>query len=356
MSADLSLRDLEVRAGGVTVLRVPQLDIQPGEVLALLGPNGSGKSTLIHSLALLHRPTAGTISFGGETVARRSDHTALRRRMGVVFQEPFLMNTTVARNVASGLVFRGASDVDARVKGALELFRIPHLADRSARKLSGGEAARVSLARAFVLEPDVMMLDEPFSPLDPPTRNALLEEVEQIIRRTGVTTVMATHDGSEALRLADRIAVMREGSIVQIGPPAEIMDRPASTFVASFMGVETILEGTVASRDGDRVVVSVGDASIRARGDAAPGDAVSLSVRPERVTLTASNPGGDNVLAGTVTSIQPMGPWTRVRVDCGFTVHASVTRADDLTRGAQVFVSVDADDVILGTGSLPPTH
>jgi tungstate transport system ATP-binding protein len=324
---------------------VPDLEIRPGEVLALLGPNGSGKSTLIHALALLHRPSAGTLSFKGETVTRRSDHTALRRRMGVVFQEPYLMNTTVARNVASGLAFRSAGGIEKKVAAALDLFRIPHLAERSARKLSGGEAARVSLARAFVLEPEVMMLDEPFSSLDPPTRNTLLEEVEQIIRRTHVTTVMATHDASEALRLADRIAVMREGSLVQIGPPSEIMDRPASTFVASFMGVETILEGTVSSRDGDHVVVSVKDASIRARGDAAPGDEVALTIRPERVLLSTSRPEGDNVLAGSVTGIQPMGPYTKVRADCGFTVHASVTRADDLAEGAAVFVSMDADAI-----------
>ncbi|MBW2263216.1 MAG: ABC transporter ATP-binding protein [Deltaproteobacteria bacterium] len=345
MSTDLSIRDFEVRAGGVPVLDIPSLEIESGEVLALLGPNGAGKSTLIHALALLAKPSRGALTFKGETVTRGSDLTMLRRRMGVVFQKPFLMDTTVRRNVASGLAFRKATDIEARVDRALGLFGIPHLADRSARTLSGGEAARVSLARAFVLEPEVMMLDEPFSSLDPPTRHSLLDEVEEILHATRVTTVMATHDASEALRMADRIAVMREGSLVQIGPASEIMHRPASRFVASFVGVETILEGTVTAREGHHVVVSISGTPIRARADARPGDEVVLCIRPERVTLSPSRPDADNVIPGTITSIRPMGHYTKVRVDCGFTVHASVIRADDLSEGMKVFVSMDADSI-----------
>jgi tungstate transport system ATP-binding protein len=216
--------------------------------------------------------------------------------------------------------------------------------ERSARKLSGGEAARVCLARAFVLEPEVMMLDEPFSSLDPPTRLSLLDEVEEILRSTGVTTVMATHDSSEALRLADRIAVMSRGAIVQIGPTARIMTRPVDEFVAQFVGMETILEASVVSRSGRDLLVNVSGRELRARTDVQAGGKVLVCIRPQDVALHSSPPDGINVLGGTIVRVAPMLHHVKVTVDCGFTLCASVVRAPagvDLAAGTPVTVSID---------------
>jgi tungstate transport system ATP-binding protein len=339
------MRDVRVTAGGVTVLDVPSLEIRHGEILALLGPNGAGKSTLIHALALLVRPDSGTIGFKGEPVRHRGDLVGLRRRMAVVLQEPFLMDTTVERNVASGLEFRRARDVEARVHAALELLGITHLAGRSAHRLSGGEAARVSLARAFALEPEITMLDEPFSSLDAPTRQSLLGDVESILRATGVTTVMSTHDSSEALRLADRIAVMSKGTIVQIGPADEIMTRPVNEFVARFVGVETILSGEVVAREGPHAVVSVGGTRLVARSDVEPGREVLLCIRPECVHLGTEPHGPASVLEGRVGKIVPMGHHAIVHVDCGPHLAASVVEARGLTPGLGVTAWIDPDSI-----------
>ena len=333
----IEIRDLEVRSGGRTILSVPSFTLVRGEILALLGPNGAGKTTLIHSMALLSRTRSGEVIVLGEKPPR--DPTPLRRRMAVVFQEPLLLGTTVRGNVASGLAFRGAACIDARVDRALALFGIAHLADRSARRLSGGESARVSLARAFVLEPEIMMLDEPFSSLDAPTRLTLLDEVESVLRRTRVTTVMATHDASEALRLAGRIAVMCAGRIVQVGPTAEVMERPADETVARLVGVETILSGRVVSRSGPDALVSVAGREIRARTDAPPGEEVVLCIRPEAVTLS---PGAaEDALHATVTRIVPMLHHAKIHVDAGFDLCASVVQPADLAAGSLVTASID---------------
>ena len=331
MKVLLQAEDLLVRRGGVTVLDIPTLGVFSGQVLALIGPNGAGKSTLLLTLAGLLKPARGTLLFRGERIGNGGfDY---RRHIAMVFQEPLLFDATVFENVAAGLKIRsvGRAEIGRTVPEYLERFGIAHLAKRSARKLSGGEAQRTSLARAFVTKPEIVFLDEPFSSLDPPTRDALTGDLERILRETRTTAVASTHDQTESLRLGDRLAVINGGRIVQIGPAADVMNRPADEFVASFVGVETVLPGRVVRiSDGVFTAAVEGGGEIEAVGHVRTGEEVLCCIRPEHVTLSTNSPSpgtsARNAFPGTIRKITPLGLFHRVRVDCGFELVAYVTR------------------------------
>ncbi|MBC7105859.1 MAG: ATP-binding cassette domain-containing protein [Firmicutes bacterium] len=224
MPLEIEARDLLLIRERRTILDVPYFVLPRGEVTALVGPNGAGKTTFMLVLAALERPSGGTVRYDGRTVAR-GNSCALRRRMAVVFQEPLLLDTSVLGNVMTGLRLRGVPRDEARRRAATWLSRlgIVHLAHRSARHLSGGEARRVSLARAFALEPEVLFLDEPFTALDYPTRCGLWRELGGLLRETGVTTLFITHDYREIPGLAHRVAVMEGGRVVRVGTPEEVL-------------------------------------------------------------------------------------------------------------------------------------
>jgi ABC-type sugar transport system ATPase subunit len=236
VTALVDVRDLLVKRDGRPALRLEHLAIKRGEVLAIVGPNGAGKTTLLLSLARLLKPERGEISFGG----RRSDEmadTEYRRRIALVMQAPLLFDTTVFANVAAGLRFRGlpAGDIRQRVPLWLERLGAGDLAERRASQLSGGEARRVSLARAMVLEPELLLLDEPFSALDPPTRSAILDDLGPLLRRVDTSTVLVTHDLYEARRLAERIAVVIGNRLRQVGTLGELLAGPADESVEAFL-------------------------------------------------------------------------------------------------------------------------
>jgi len=266
----------------------------------------------------------------------------------MVFQEPLLFDTTVFENVVSGLKIRGmkSQDISRITMEQLDRFGIGHLSRRSARKISGGEAQRTSLARAFALQPEILFLDEPFASLDPPTRESLIEDLEGILRQTKTTTVFATHDREDALRLSDRIAIMNKGKILQIGSPEEVMNYPVDEFVASFVGVETILTGFVTKRGSGTFVASVSGKEIEAVGEVRLGEEVILCVRPENVVLSINPDGGitsaRNVFLGKVIRVTPMGLFQKVQLDCGFPLVAYVTNQSlqnlSLGEGKQVQV------------------
>ena len=353
----LEAEKLVVERGGVTVLDIPALQLRENEVLSLIGPNGAGKSTLLLALARLLPIADGTIRYLDEPVLSRREIFSYRRKLAVVFQEPLLFDSTVFDNVASGLKIRGLpkDEVRCRVAETLRLFKIEHLSGRSARNLSGGEAQRTSLARAFAIRPKMILLDEPFSSLDPPTRNALTDDLEGILKGTGTAAVIATHDQLEALRMADRMAVMENGRIVQSGPPVEVMSRPTDEFVASFVGMENILSATVAGcRDG-MLSVRLGGHGIEFTGSAKPGDSVVFCVHPEHITVSTSDPGKEtsarNVFPATITRIVPMGVYQKLHLDCGYPLVAYLTRqsmADlHLKAGTPVYVSFKATAVHL---------
>ena len=327
----LALAGGRVRHGGADVLDVPALDVRRGEVLAIVGPNGSGKSTLLRVLGLLEAPTEGTVFFEGRAVhAKRA--LLERRRMASVFQQPLLARGTVAANVATGLRFRRVAkqDVDARVDRWLARFGIAALRDRPARSLSGGEAQRVALARALVLDPSVLLLDEPFAALDPTARGALIPELGAIIRADRVTTVFVTHDRAEAQALADRVAVLLAGQIRQLDETSRVFWAPASDEVARFVGVETIVEGRVRSVDAGVAVVDVSGRRVEVGASAIAGARVRVAIRPEDVTLLAAGEALPvssmrNHLDGVIASVTPSTPHVRVVVDCGFPLVAALT-------------------------------
>lgn len=241
MTTLIEIRDLLVKRGKHPALELDHLSIEKGEVLAVVGPNGAGKSTLLLTLARLLKPERGEIRFSGQQAEAESD-TAYRRRIALVMQDPLLFDTSVFDNVASGLRFRGVSrdEIRRNVPLWLERLGVGHLSKRRAGQLSGGEAQRVSLARALVLEPELLLLDEPFSALDPPTRSRLLEDLHTLLSETATTTVFVTHDLPEAVQLAGRIAVIVSNRLRQVGSPAEVFDLPADDEVARFLNHKAI--------------------------------------------------------------------------------------------------------------------
>jgi len=353
----LEIRNLEVKRGGASVLDIPFLTLSEGEVLCLIGPNGAGKSTLLLTLARLLKSSKGEMAFKGQVIASNNAILTYRRSLSMVFQEPLLFDATVFENVASGLKIRrmGKSETKNLVEEFLKRFGLAHLADRSARKLSGGEAQRTSLARAFTTKPEIVFLDEPFSSLDPPTRESIMEDLARILRETGTTAIMATHDQMEALRLSDRIAVMNQGQIVQIGTPEAVMNQPVDEFVASFVGVETILNGEIVRTGAGTVICRVQNAEIEAVGNAKPKEKVVCCIRPEQVMLsTGSSQEGvsaRNTFPGRIIRISPMGLFYKISLDCGFFLTAYVTAPSvenlALEEGKPVFVSFKATAVHL---------
>jgi molybdopterin-binding protein len=343
----LEVRDLRLRYPAGFTLDGPALTVRPGEVLAVIGPNGSGKSTLLRVLALLQAPEHGQVRFRGQPVAV-ADGLASRRRMATVFQPPLLADTGVAENVALGLRFRRVPAVEraTRTERWLARFAIAHLARRSARALSAGEAQRVALARALVLRPDVLLLDEPFAALDEPTRAALVPELDAILRAEQVTTVLVTHDRVEAQGLADRVAVLIAGALHQVDDTGRVFQSPASEEVARFVGVETIVTGEVSAVDGGVLLIGVGGRTLEVAAAARPGERVRLGIRPEDVTL--ARPGVEsgfssarNQLPGTVVRVTPGSP-IRVLVDVGFPLVAVVTPRSMETLGLRVGAPVTA--------------
>lgn len=231
----IQIRNLLIQRGGRDTLKVDALDIQRGETLAVVGPNGAGKSTLLLALAHLLKPARGDIKFEGKSVSRWND-LEYRRKISFVFQAPLLMDMSVEQNVALGLSFRGVSkeEIRERVGRWITSLGIESLAKRRASHLSGGEAQRVSLARAFVLEPDLLLLDEPFAALDPPTHAKLLDDLSSLLKEDHKTAVFVTHNLGEAARVGNRIAVVVEGVLRQVGTATQIKSQPADGTVRAF--------------------------------------------------------------------------------------------------------------------------
>lgn len=352
-------RDLRVVYGRQEVLNVPQAEVQEGEVLAIIGPNGAGKSTLLRVLGLLEATTAGTVLYRGQPTSRSGRKgLTIRRRFASVFQEPLLCDTTVRANVALGLRLRGrpAAEVDAGVRLWLERLGIAHLADRRAHTLSGGEAQRTSLARAFAIEPEVLLLDEPFAALDPPTRAEFLSLLQELLRQAGCTTIFVTHDREEALRLGDRIAVIIDGRVRQVGRPAEVFGRPATEEVARFVGVETILDGHVVNDRDGLLSVAVNGTKIEALGKASVGEHVLVCLRPEDLVIRQRGDHGAqesarNRLEGVVQDAMRLEAQYRVQISCGPQVVALVTKQSfeemRLSPGMPVVVTFKASAVHL---------
>jgi tungstate transport system ATP-binding protein len=350
----IKIENILLQRGGATVLDIPEFQVPRGRILALIGPNGAGKSTLLLMLAGLLKPRQGKMYFQGQPVETRSALANLRHNAAVVFQEPLLLNNSVFENVALGLKFRRLKNGEIRksVQSALDYFGISQLAKRSAKTLSGGEAKRVSLARAFAIKPQIILLDEAFNSLDPPSRETIIDDLKQILEETKITAVLASHDREETLRLAQDVSVMNAGKIVQSGKTAEIFNHPDSEFVANFVGTESILEGTVKSCAAGHMVISINGKVIEAVGDCSIGQKVFCCLRPENVTVSNYTQGkisARNIFEAKVSKIIRQGFFYKLTLDCGFPLVAYITipSCEDLgiTRGGAVIASFKATAV-----------
>lgn len=313
------------------MLDIPDFSLTEGETLAILGPNGAGKTTFFLALARLIDTASGTLLFKGQDVLRAAHTVSYRRRLAMVFQDPLLLNTTVFQNVAAGLKIRHLpkKEIAPRVTKYAEIMRIGHLLDRAARSLSGGEAQRTNLARALATEPEILFLDEPFANLDAPSRDALIEDLQLILKQTGTTAIIATHDRLEALRLADRLVVMHEGRIVQLGTCQEVMNQPANELVASFVGIETVFSGIVKKAFGGAFVLDVAGQMIEGIGEVEAGETVMCCIRPENIIISSQEAGTAtsvrNNLPARIVRIIPQGPFSKLLLDGGFNLTAYVT-------------------------------
>ncbi len=320
-SAAIEAEGLVKKYGERTVVSIESLRVLEGEILAILGPNGAGKTTLSRLLALLERPDAGLIKYFGAKVDVHD--LAARRRVAAVFQRPLLFQGSVEENVGFGLRFRRlpGKEIKTKVRTTLDLMGISKLADADMRTLSGGELQRVALARALVLGPEILFLDEPTSNLDVHVRRRFREDLRQVVGHLAATVIIITHEHSEALALAQRVAVIHEGKIVQLGTPQEVFTHPKNAFVADFTGAETIWHGNVvASDDGLCTVRTRAGLLVEAVADLTPGATATVAVRPEDVALTAGDSAFQpatsvrNRWSGEVESVTPAGPLMRVVV------------------------------------------
>ena len=289
------------------------LAAERGEFVSFLGPSGCGKTTTLRMIAGFELPTSGSITIDGTDVTDRPPN---RRNVGMVFQSYALFpNMTVADNIGFGMKVRGGRSKDqirSRVDELLELIHLPGRGDRFPWQLSGGQQQRVALARALAIEPQVLLLDEPLSALDAKIRVALRQQIRSIQRQLGITTVYVTHDQEEALSLSDRVVVMSEGRVEQIGAPADIYNFPATRFVASFVGTLNLLDARVIDPTAGRVSVSGQEVRAARAVEGSAGSAVTLAIRPEGIEFGTD--GGSNQLSGTVEDVSFLGSIVRTRL------------------------------------------
>ncbi len=312
----LVLTDVQKRFGETVAVENFNLTAEKGEFVSFLGPSGCGKTTTLRMIAGFEQPTAGTISIDGRDVTRIPPN---KRNVGMVFQSYALFpNMTVADNIGFGLKVRKrpADQIRKRVGELLELINLPERGGRYPYQLSGGQQQRVALARALAFEPQVLLLDEPLSALDAKIRVALRHEIRQIQRQLGITTVYVTHDQEEALSLSDRVVVMSEGRMEQVGTPFEIYNFPTTAFVASFVGTLNVLDGVVVDAGRGEIAVSGQTINITRKFDARPGQEVRVALRPEMISLE-DRPMGCSRLVGKVVDISFLGSIVRMRVQVG---------------------------------------
>ena len=335
------------------IVRDLNLDIRRGEFLTLLGPSGSGKTTCLMMLAGFETPTAGEIRLGSQVINKVPPH---KRNIGMVFQNYALFpHMTVAENLRFPLVVRKlpAAEIDAKVKTALGMVRLEKFASRYPQQLSGGQQQRIALARALVFDPELVLMDEPLGALDKQLREHMQLEIKHIHKNLGVTVVFVTHDQSEALTMSDRIAVFNHGIIQQIDSAETLYEKPANSFVASFIGENNALHGRVESVEGEhcRVRLDCGaELKARARNVSGPGARTMVSIRPERAFLVDAGGTETNRFSGEVKEIIYLGDHVRLRLDLAgnhdFTVKTPISHLDrQLRTGDCVHVAMAAEHV-----------
>jgi iron(III) transport system ATP-binding protein len=340
--------------GAVKAVDGVSFSIAPAQCYALLGPSGCGKTTILRCVAGLEQPEQGAIAIAGRVVSDRDVFIPVHERsIGMVFQSYAIWpHLDVFDNVAYPLeVARprvAPAEIEKRVTDVLALVGMQAMARRPATRLSGGQQQRVALARAIVRRPSLLLLDEPLSNLDARLRDSMRRELATLIRQIGITALFVTHDQVEALALADRVAVMADGRIVQEGAPADIYDRPASLFVARFLGAANVLAGRVEARDNQgrvRIALDASGRNLMLVGEHRPGAGVDVVLRPENLTIGALPPTDDrNALPGRIAALAFQGGRVEYEVDVGggATLRVLARAQADLARGTPVWIGVDA--------------
>ncbi|PLS20422.1 ABC transporter ATP-binding protein [Neptunicoccus cionae] len=348
--ARVELVDIQKSFGAVKAVRNANIVFEDASFTTLLGPSGCGKTTILRMISGLASPSSGDILIGGKRV---NDVPIHKRNLGLVFQNYALFpHRTIAENIAFGLKYRGVakSDVTRKVRDALDIVRLPGVEDRYPQQLSGGQQQRIALARAIVIEPDVLLLDEPLSALDANLREDMRVELKAIQDRIGVTTIFVTHDQSEALAMSDRIVVMSAGRVEQIGDPDEVYNTPASEFVASFLGASNLLPARVIGRDADGVVLETAEfgktvvpASRAATlGD---GDRGQLMVRAEKLFLS-NGPATQDSTEAVIEAVDYQGQLARYFLRVGDTQLQAINMISGrpFAAGSTVNLTLAADE------------
>ncbi|MGH8925638.1 MAG: ABC transporter ATP-binding protein [Acidimicrobiia bacterium] len=344
----VQLVDLHKRFGDHRAVDHINLSIKAGEFFSLLGPSGGGKTTTLRLIAGFERPDGGQVLIDGKNMADTPPH---RRPVNTVFQSYALFpHLSVEENVAFGLRYQNThkEEVSRRVEAALERVQMNGFQRRQPHHLSGGQQQRVALARSLILNPSVLLLDEPLGALDAKLRRALQVELKALQEDVGITFVYVTHDQEEALTMSDRLAVLSEGKIEQLGTPAAVYEEPASPYVADFLGLSNLMTGELVAHGGEDMMASVGSHQLSVRGNGVAPGPVKLCIRPERVLLDQPC---DNLLDGTIDRIVYMGSMLHVLVSVDHLgeIQAMVpnTGQSHLTRGQNVRVGLPADSLRL---------
>jgi len=350
----VTLRDVTKKFADTLAVDAVSLDIQPGELFFLLGPSGCGKTTLLRMIAGLHDVTGGTIRFGDRDVTQLSTG---KRNCAMVFQSYALWpHMTVAQNVAFGLEVRkvAADEKAKRVNESLARVQMTELANRRPTQLSGGQQQRVALARALVVNPDVLLLDEPLSNLDAKLRMEMRTEIRRICKTAKITTIYVTHDQEEALSMADRIALMRGGQLMQVGPPREVYNRPDTRFAADFLGTTNFIPATVNAQSNGTLTLESPAGQIRSTvfpDDCPDKGNVTCSVRPEAMRLIGEGESADNAVSGSHVETIYLGDLAQhsFEAEGGLRLEVTETKPKPREWTGPVRIGFDAGDVVVLT-------
>ncbi len=355
---ELEVRNLRLCCGQKMMVEVSHFELKKGECLVLFGPNGSGKSTFLRAISFLQPAEAGEIYFQGQK-AEAHNRRQLSLKVVHLLQKPVFFRGTVRDNLLTGLKFRrvAAKEQESRLEKVTALFHLAPLLERWPYELSGGERQRVHLARAFILEPDFLFLDEPFSGLDVRFREKLMADFYKIRRATGVTTILVTHIREEAVYLADRLAIMLKGRIVQTGTPEEISAAPATSEVSRLMGQEALVEGVVERADNGLLEITAHGQPVKAFGKQRQGERVLLTFRPEEVILARERPATSirNWFYAEIKDIRAYDRMFLTILDCGFRLKAFVSRASveelELQPGRKIWAGIKASAITTWPGN-----